>query len=562
VTASIHDEPATRREIIIGPLHETVEAAIGVLAELEVFQRSGALVDVVHDGEARDGVIRPEGAPRVRLLPPARLRECLDIGAEWKKWTKNKDGEPQLVCVRPPLDVVSAVEARGQWAGVRLLDGAISWPVLRPDGRVLVAHGYDAATRLMCEPSVDVSVPEFPTREDAQYAVESLRELVADSPFASPAHLSAWLAALLSVIARPAIDGPVPLTLIDANTRGAGKTTLANLIGVIVTGRELPRRAVPDDSAEWRKTLLAIAIAADPVLLIDNVTRMLASDAFEGVLTGTTFRERLLGRNEELCLPIRTVFIVTANNATISADLVRRSLHVRLESPEEQPERRASWQHPDVIGHAREHRERLLRDALTILRAYVVAGRPPVGLVPMGSYEAWSAVVRAPLVWAGMPDPAETQEGLREGADVERDAITELLRAWRAKYGDSKLTTAQVLAAVDRETADGPTLALRHAVLGYCDAGGKLPSVRKLGNALRKMRGRVIGGRWLTHGAKGQHGAAWQVLSTVKADSADSTDSTDHPSRVNSGCDHMDGSSKHSQHSQQSQVDLSLGVTE
>jgi putative DNA primase/helicase len=530
---------ASRPAITIGPLHEMVDAAIAALAPLDVFQRGGVLVDVVRDAEDRDGSIRPEGNARLRHLPAAHLKTILSRAADWQR--VDAKGEPRRANV--PSDVVNAVEARGQWDHVRPLAGVVEWPVLRPDGSVLCARGYDAATQLICEPTIDVQVRDRPTLEDARYASESLRELVIDSPFASPAHLAAWKAALLSVVARPAIDGPCPLTLIDANARGAGKTTLADLIGTIVTGRALPRRAVPDDAAEWRKSLLAIA--GDAVLLIDNVTRLLASDALDAVLTGSTFSERLLGRNEQLSLPIRTVFVVTANNAQLSADMVRRSLHVRLESRDEQPERRDGWQHPDVLGHAREHRAALLGAALTILRAYVVAGRPHVELLPMGSYEAWSAVVRAALVWAGDVDPAATQEGLREVADTERDAIGDLLRAWRAHYGDRAITVVKLLGELDREALADTASALRHAVIGYgADAAGRLPTARRLGNSLARLRGRIVDGLRLERGDKTLHGVPWLVTGMTH----DSADSKSNPSRERS--DDRKGRSGNQSHSE------------
>ena len=139
-------------------------------------------------------------------------------------------------------------------------------------------------------------------------------------------------------LARTAINGPVPLTLIDANARGAGKGLLAELIGQIVLGSSLPIRTAPETQEEWRKALFAIVLAGDPIVLIDNVTRMLRSSAFDAVLTSTTYSDRVLGVTQERRIPVRACFVVTANNANLSPDLVRRSIHCRLDSPVERPE--------------------------------------------------------------------------------------------------------------------------------------------------------------------------------------------------------------------------------
>ena len=425
-------------------------------------------------------------------------------------WSRHVDGK-MFACSRQRRSSAH-VQARGQWSHVRPLDGVVGYPVLTPDGNVLKRPGYDPGTRLIYEPSVRVSVAEHPTQGDARLAAGYLLERVVDFPFAAAAHRSAWLAALLTPLARPAIDGPTPLNLIDANNRGAGKTLLADLIGAIVLGRSLSRRTAPDEPAEWRKAMLAIAIAADPMVLIDNVTAVLKSDALDAVLTGTEFRDRILGRNEELSLPIRTVFFATSNNAMLSADLVRRSLHIRLVVKEERPELRSGFRWPDVMASATRDRAALLAAALTVLRAYAVAGRPAVKMLPMGSYESWSRVVRAALVWAGLEDSASTQDGLRETADTEREGIVALLKAWRQSVGVHAVTAAELL----RKAEGQGGAALKDAIQGLVDgAGGGLPSVQRLGYKLKSIRGRVVAGLALERGDEHTRaGATWRVQGT------------------------------------------------
>jgi hypothetical protein len=338
--------------ILVGTdISGAVDKAIAALAPLDIYQRGGTLVEVIRNATAEDGIVRPDGSPRIRRMPRDRLRELMGDAADWYQVRRGKD-----VSVAPPKDIAAAVEARGQWYAIRPLDGVVSYPVLTPLGDVLLTPGYDAVTKLIYEPSATVSLSPRPTLEQAKCAVQYLLDRVADFPFAADAHRAAYLAGLLTPVARPAIAGPTPLVLMDANDRGVGKTLLADLIGTIVLGRSLPRRTAPEESAEWRKTMLAIAIAADQIVLIDNVTTTLKADALDVVLTGNEYRDRLLGRNEELTLPVRTVFLATSNNATLSADLVRRSLHVRLEVAQEHPERRQGsggptcWAPPSRIG--------------------------------------------------------------------------------------------------------------------------------------------------------------------------------------------------------------------
>ena len=88
------------------------------------------------------------------------------------------------------------------------------------------------------------------------------------------------------------------------------------------------------------------------------------------------------------------------------------SIHVRLRargqdsgaSPAATPGR-------DLLAWLRRHRGRIVPAALTLLRAYLAAGRPTLGLCGMGARQGWSDLVRSTVVWHGLPDPAETCAG-------------------------------------------------------------------------------------------------------------------------------------------------------
>ena len=83
--------------------------------------------------------------------------------------------------------------------------GVQSWriaPILRSDGTVLQTPGYDPDTGLYYEPDgAIIEVPASPTRDDALAATEVLLEVIADFPFATPAHQTAWLSFLLTPLA-------------------------------------------------------------------------------------------------------------------------------------------------------------------------------------------------------------------------------------------------------------------------------------------------------------------------------------------------------------------------
>src|SRR5262249_47499027 len=121
-----------------------------------------------------------------------------------------------------PAWCVSAVHARADWQGIRHLEAVVDYPVLRPNGTILAQPGYDPETGLLLEmASAFPSISEHPSREDAIAARDLLLQVVADFPFERDVHRAAWLAALLTPLARFAFTGPAPLFLVDANVRAA-----------------------------------------------------------------------------------------------------------------------------------------------------------------------------------------------------------------------------------------------------------------------------------------------------------------------------------------------------
>src|SRR5262249_21875370 len=141
----------------------------------------------------------------------------------------------------------------------------------------------------------------------------------------------------------------------------------------------------------------------------------------------TAWKDRLLGGNRMAEAPMYITWYATGNNVALGADTARRVCHIRLESPDEHPEERKEFRHPDLVAWAGQNRPELLGAALTILRAQFAAGRPDQGLPAWGSFEGWSGVVRSAVVWVGLPDPGETRLILQAQSDVaaERGAVAE-----------------------------------------------------------------------------------------------------------------------------------------
>lgn len=517
----VADGQDRRPEIDVTPDEYVVnEQAIEALqVDQGLFQRGGALVQIHHDHSPRTlkGIKRPANAPRIVIVKDASLRERLTIVARFVKRKQTEDGE-EVKQVHPPAFCISAVAARGYWPGVRHLEGVISSPILRPNGTVLQFPGYDEETGLFYEPTGPlIQVPEAPTPDDAREACRILLEVVSDFPFVSEAHRAAWLAMVLTPLARPAFAGPSPLFLIDANIRASGKSLLADAASLIVTGRQMARMSCPKEDDEMRKRITSIALGGDPMVLIDNIASELGSASLDAALTGTIWKDRILGRSEMVEMPLVTIWAATGNNVVLLADTSRRVCHIRLESKLENPEQREDFKHANLLGWIIQERPRLLSAALTILSAYCRAGRPGQNLKPWGSYEDWSDLVRQALVWAGMADPGETREELARSSDREAAALRALIQGLaEIDTEGTGFTAAKLLERLEKSPNDYDVL--RGAILELCPApAGKLPSSRSLGNKLRHVRGRVVGGKAID--SRDQHGTqVWFLIDVMRTD--------------------------------------------
>ena len=79
------------------------------------------------------------------------------------------------------------------------------------------------------------------------------------------------------------------------------------------------------------------------------------------------------------------------------------------------PDMRSGFKYPDLLGYVRENRRRLVMAALSI-PAHFLKANPTISLSGWGGFEGWSKLVRASLVWAGLPDPDNaTPDGFRIG---------------------------------------------------------------------------------------------------------------------------------------------------
>ncbi len=486
----------------------TVDAAIAALAKhSDVYQRAGSLVVIAPDTPPPVASLRTAGGPRIVPTPLPRVKELMAESANWCTVA----GDDLKPC-HPPDWCVRALDARSEYPGVRVLENVVESPTLRSDGTILSRRGFDAASGLFLHwPYPELEIENDPTEDAVHAARDALLDVVSDFPFADAVHRSTWFAAMVTLFCRHAYDGCSPLFVIDANCRGSGKTLLADTMSLIARGRPAPRMTFPRDAEELRKRITSLALTGENLVLLDNIDGRLGNATLDAALTATTWSDRPLGQTAIVTLPLSIVWVATANNALLSPDTARRSLHIRLETPIENPEERGDFRRPDLKAWIRENRRQLVRAALVVLRGYFNAGSPERELTTIGSFEQWARVVRQLVVWCGLPDPCSTREELASTADRDTEALKLFIAGWEEidprRQGE---TIADALKFLKSRPNEFDTL--RSAILELVPPKrGDFPNSRSVSMRLHHMRRRVVGDKYLDS-KRSNKGAKWAVF--------------------------------------------------
>lgn len=472
-----HFEPKPVIDLSTATEKEIADQTLQALKSADIYQRGGLLCQIRKGNPLPPGVLRKQDSAIIVPIPRALIREEISEAVQFKKRDAKKK---KSVKATQPGWLAENIAMRGDYPGVRPIEGISSVPLFLPDGSVLTRPGYHQGSGIYYAPDIPygdvMSVPD---------ALAALDDILIDFPFAKPVHKAATVSAILTLLARRAIPGHVPFFLIEANRAGCGKGLLADCVGLIGNGSPFARMTAPESEDEWRKRLTSVFMSGEPAVLLDNLSGKLKSSVLDAALTSDSWTDRLLGRNETVRVPATVVFLGTGNNLSLHPDTVRRVCHVRLATSLERPEDRNDCKYRDLISHVKANRGRLTAAALSLLSHFHNAGRPDQKLKPWGSFEGWQ-LIRDVLAWVGMPDPAETLVELRTANDDDSALHRSLMDGWQ-EAGGCMTAREAVDAAYDGNKY--PTL---RAAIEEIEGRNK---VQALGQKLRQYMGCHLDGR-------------------------------------------------------------------
>lgn len=482
--------PSTGRPHIQGNERQLRDIRVDALAALHaanqpprLFTRAGGLARVALSHGGHDVVM-----PRVQQLDPDALRGELTNVADWFMLRHGKEGDA-LVPELPPLAVARDLLAQPAH-DLPPLHGVVTCPTFAADGSLVIEDGYHAASGLWHHRTLSelASVPTSPDAAAVTAARDRLLDVLADFPFVDDASRANAVALMLLPYVRPLIAGPTPLHAVDAPSPATGKDLLVKTALLPALGYEVGATTAAKDPDEWRKKITSALLADTPAVLLGNIAHRLDSEHLAAVLTDTQWRDRQLGQTKELTLPNRAVWAATGNNLAFSRELARRVVWIRLDARMETPESRRGFRHPNLLAHVRAHRAELVHAALTLVRAWLAAGRP-AGQLTMGSFEQYVAVMGGILDVAGIPGFLSNADELRLQADGETNEWRAFVHAWWERWHEASVGVsdlAQLLWAEDGQRSD--------LLLGVVTSERERGAVTQLGKRLSAKRDCVIGG--------------------------------------------------------------------
>ena len=483
--------------VIAGEIHRVADAAERELAQSgRHYQRGGLIVTVVTDPGTRE--------TRVQEISQPALVRALAGAATWEKF----DGRAEdWVRTDPPARHVTVLFDSTSYNHLPVLSGLTRQPYLRPNGSLATSTGYDAATGMFgVFDARKFVVPDCPSHADAESALGTLDELLAEFSFAGDTDRAAAFSAMLTAAIRPSLPR-APMFHMRAHMVGSGKSYLCELITAFATPQRGTPTTFPGDDEECRKLLLAEFLRAPAVIEFDNLTgNLVAHKSLCTALTSEHMSGRILGVSKTATVNTRALFLSSGNNVGPIQDMTRRCITINLDPGCEVPAAR-SFKRPDLVRDVLCERGRFVSAALTIVRAWVAAERPSLESKSFAGFGEWSALCRQPLLWLGLADPINSVfNAIAE--DPDRETLSRFLEEWFRVFGK---VSAMVRDVVRHATATyDANVELREVLQDIAGERGEI-NRRKLGWWIRRHEGRIIDGKKIVRGSGNGSSGYWRI---------------------------------------------------
>ena len=496
------DQQATQApRVCIGTGPHTIRILRHAIATWILPDTYVAFGDLVHMETISGGQLNPafdEDAPlpvATSTLNPASLAGLLAEHAYVYRLATRRDDQGSPVVVEeertPPRDALASVLAAKTWPHLAPLRGVIGAPVLRRDGTLLQAPGYDPTTGLYLAPRVQLPpVPDRPTTDQVTEArAFLLHEFLRDFPWSTDADRANYLALLATPILRHYTRSLTPFGVIDATMPASGKTILTAGPGMLYGQRVMPWTYSEE---ELRKAITTVFADQVGCVVFDNLAEGTVIDSPTLALLVTTgvWSDRLLGGNRSVAVCNDRLWMATGNNLQVGGDMASRTVRVHLDPnmprPEARDQSRFGIPHLDQWITIPGNQLTVLWPLLVLFLDWTGAGAPRAAGLTMRQFTPWAQAMGGFLAHHRV---GGFLGNLADVAAVDEDATRwrGFLSCWHARHGGQRLPAA----ALRRDAEPDGFGTDPWDGLFITTGAGKTPNTVALG---RLLTGQV--GRW------------------------------------------------------------------
>lgn len=403
----------------------------------------------------------------------------------------NDDPEPYEEEFTPSGNVLAAALAPKEWPKLRPLAGIVGAPVLRRDGTLLQAPGYDPETGLYLANKVPLDpVPGAPSAGQVRQAREFiLNHFLADFPWVGDADRANYIAFQVTPILQRYLRTLIPFGLVTSTMPGSGKTILTCGLGMLYGQRVL---TWTHSDEELRKAITSVFADPAGTIIFDNLAEgtVIDSAVLARLITDRTWADRLLGKNSTAAFENDRVWTATGNNLRLGGDMRTRSVLIGLDPDMPNPENRTGFKIPNldqwILDPA--NQRQVLWHLLVLVVDWTQHGAPRRRGITMRQFTAWAEALGGFLEHHGITGFLSNTETVKD-IDEEEATWDAFFSQWHGIFGEEWKATSEIRMSADIEP-DGTD---RWNGMFIADARGRVPSSVALGKTLTGQIGRYRG---------------------------------------------------------------------
>ena len=489
-----------------GEIHRIVDRAEQELARSgKYYQRGGLIASISVDPGSNESQIIQTAKPAL-----ARALSCVEV---WQRFDKRA---AEWIMIDPPDRHCGVLFDAQHYPHLPLLIGIARQPYLRDNGQIVSTAGYDAGSGMFgVFDARRFSIPDNPGKVEAAAALGRLSVLLSEFAFAAECDRAAALALLLTAAIRPALPH-APMFHVRAPVQGSGKSFLCKITTAIASPAPASPVSFPDNEEECGKLLLAMLLKSPAVIEFDDMsTDLLPFDKLKTAITEESISGRILGVSKDATVSTRTLFLSSGNNVGPVKDMCRRVLTINIDPLCATPATRR-FKRPNLLNEVRRDRGKYVTDALVIVKAWILAGRPESDVPPLASFGDWSGYCRHSLIWLGLPDPVTTLFA-QMSDDPDAELLGRLMKEWAGAFGAAAVGVRDLVARADFDKVTE----LSHVVREIAEERGSIINRSRLGWWIKRHEGRFVENRRIIPDrAAGGNAKVWRIVSVSSVSSA------------------------------------------